>query len=45
VQPKIQESANAIISARLMNKVSGKPITDAVIFQTPLHMGPDDWPT
>jgi YtkA-like len=42
VQPKIQESNSAIISVRLMSKVSGKPVTDAVIFQTRLDMSPDN---
>ena len=42
VQPKVQGSANAIISVRLVNKVSRKPVTDAVISQTRLDMSPDN---
>ena len=38
----VQESANAIISVRLVNKVSRKPVTDAVILQTRLDMSPDN---
>ena len=42
VQSKVQESANAIISVRLIHKPSGKPVTDAVILQTRLDMSPDN---
>lgn len=42
VQSKVQESASAIISVRLVNKVSRKPVTDAVILQTRLDMSPDN---
>jgi YtkA-like protein len=42
VQSKVQESANAIISVRLINKVSRKPVADAVILQTRLDMSPDN---
>jgi hypothetical protein len=42
VQSEVQKSANAIISIRLVNKVSRKPVTDAVILQTRLDMSPDD---
>jgi YtkA-like len=42
VQSKVQQSANAIISVRLVNKVSRKPVTDAVILQTRLDMSPDN---
>jgi hypothetical protein len=42
VQSKVQESPKAIISVRLVNKVSRKPVTDAVILQTRLDMSPDN---
>lgn len=31
----------AVIGVRLLNKASGKPVADAVIFQTRLDMAPD----
>ncbi len=34
-------SNNAIISVRLVHKASGKPVLDAVIFQSRLDMSPD----
>jgi hypothetical protein len=42
VPPEIQRSANAIISVRLVNNVSRKPVPDAVFFQTRLDMSPDN---
>ena len=34
VTTKVPESNDAIISVRLLNKVSGKPMANAIIFQT-----------
>jgi hypothetical protein len=41
VQPTIQAGADKIVSVRLMNKKTGKPVPDAVIFATRLDMAPE----
>jgi hypothetical protein len=37
----ITSGADAVIGVRLLNKASGKPVANAVIFQTRLDMSPD----
>jgi len=39
---KVQASRDAIVSVRLIHKATGKPVADAVIFQTRLDMSPDN---
>jgi len=41
VQAKLPPNANAVISVRLMDRRSAKPVTNAVIFRTRLDMSPD----
>ncbi|MBR0753375.1 FixH family protein [Bradyrhizobium jicamae] len=41
VQPTVQAGADRIVTVRLVNKTSGKPVSDAVIFATRLDMAPD----
>lgn len=41
VQPQVKESKDAIIAVRLLHKPTGKPVADAVIFQTRLDMSPE----
>jgi len=38
----VLQSTEAIISVRLLNKATGKPVTDAVIFQQRLDMSPEN---
>lgn len=39
--PQVAAANDAVIAVRLVNKVSGKPVANAVIFQTQLDMSPD----
>lgn len=41
VEPAVQAGADKIVTVRLVNKKSGKPVPDAVIFATRLDMAPD----
>jgi len=41
VQPTVQTGADRIVTVRLVNKKTGKPVPDAVIFATRLDMAPD----
>lgn len=41
VTAQVAAGPNAVVAVRLVNKVSGKPVPDAVIFQTRLDMAPD----
>ena len=41
VDQTVQAGPNKIITVRLMNKKTGKPVPDAVIFATRLDMAPD----
>jgi hypothetical protein len=41
VQPTVRVGPEAIIAVRLINKTTGKPVPDAVIFATRLDMAPD----
>jgi hypothetical protein len=41
VEPTIQAGADKIVTVRLVNKKTGKPVPDAVIFATRLDMAPD----
>jgi hypothetical protein len=41
VQPNVTVSTDAEIGVRLINKNTGKPVPDAVIFATRLDMAPD----
>jgi hypothetical protein len=42
VEPTVQIGADKIVTVRLVNKTTGKPVPDAVIFATRLDMAPDD---
>jgi hypothetical protein len=41
VDQAVKAGSDKIIAVRLINKVSGKPVPDAVIFATRLDMAPD----
>ena len=41
VDPTIQAGADKIVTVRLVNKKTGKPVPDAVIFASRLDMTPD----
>ena len=41
VQSEIKKGDGAIVAVRLVNKKSGKPVTDAVIFAKRIDMAPD----
>jgi hypothetical protein len=41
VRPNVTVSTDAEIGVRLINKTTGKPVPDAVIFATRLDMAPD----
>ena len=41
VQPTVQVGTDRTFTVRLMNKKTGKPVPDAVIFATRLDMAPD----
>jgi hypothetical protein len=39
------ELGDAVVAVRLVHKPSGKPVTDAVVFQARINMAPDGMPT
>ncbi|GLR84934.1 FixH family protein [Bradyrhizobium iriomotense] len=41
VQPTVKAGADRIVTVRLVDKTTGKPVPDAVIFATRLDMAPD----
>jgi hypothetical protein len=41
IEPTVQAGADRIVTVRLVNKKTGKPVPDAVIFATRLDMAPD----
>jgi hypothetical protein len=41
VEPTVQAGADNIVTVRLVNKKTGKPVPDAVIFASRLDMAPD----
>jgi hypothetical protein len=41
VDPTVQPGADRIVTVRLVNKKTGKPVSDAVIFASRLDMAPD----
>ena len=41
IEPTIQAGTDKIVSVRLMNKKTGQPVPDAVIFASRLDMAPD----
>ena len=41
VEPIVQAGADRIVTVRLVNKKTGKPVSDAVIFASRLDMAPD----
>lgn len=41
VEPTVQAGADKIVTVRLVNKKTGKPVPDAVIFASRLDMAPD----
>ena len=41
VQPAVKVDPQAELSVRLVNKTTGKPVADAVIFATRIDMAPD----
>ena len=44
IGPSIKVGPDTIITVRLINKATGKPVPDAVIFATRLDMAPDSMP-
>ncbi|MHB8887020.1 MAG: FixH family protein [Methylovirgula sp.] len=45
VQSQVKKGDGTILSARLIDKRSGKAVPDAVIFATRIDMAPDEMPT
>ncbi len=41
VEPAVSVGPQSVITVRLVNKTTGKPVSDAVIFATRLDMAPD----
>lgn len=41
MDPSVQAGADKIVTVKLMNKKTGKPVSDAVIFASRLDMAPD----
>jgi hypothetical protein len=41
VNAEVKKGDDAIVSVRLKHKATGKPVTDALIIQTRIDMGPD----
>lgn len=39
--PQVAVDGNAVVDVRLVHKATGKPVTDAVIFETRFDMEPD----
>jgi YtkA-like protein len=44
VEPTVAVGKDKIVTVQLVNKKTGKPVPDAVIFATRLDMGPDGMP-
>lgn len=44
VDPSVKPGPDAVITVRLINKVTGKAVPDAVIFATRLDMAPESMP-
>jgi hypothetical protein len=44
VDPAVKIGPAAIVTVRLLNKITGKPVPDAVIFASRLDMTPDSMP-
>jgi YtkA-like len=45
VQNQVKKGDGAIVAVRLLNKKTGKPVPDAVIFAKRIDMAPDGMPT
>src|SRR6476660_3238021 len=41
VKAEVKKGDDVVVSVRLKHKATGKPVTDAVIFQTRIDMSPD----
>lgn len=41
IEPTVQAGADKVVTVRLVNKKTGKPVPDAVIFASRLDMAPD----
>jgi hypothetical protein len=41
IKAEVKKGDDAVMSVRLKHKATGKPVTDAVIIQTRIDMGPD----
>ena len=41
VVPEMKKGDDVVVSVRLINKTTGKPVPDAVIFKTRIDMAPD----
>jgi hypothetical protein len=41
VKAEVKKGDDAVVAVRLKHKATGKPVTDAVIVQTRIDMGPD----
>lgn len=41
VEPTVQPGADKIVTVKLLNKKTGKPVPDAVVFASRLDMSPD----
>ena len=41
VKAEVKKGDNVVVAVRLKHKATGKPVTDAVIAQTRIDMGPD----
>jgi hypothetical protein len=41
VKAEVKKGDDVVVSVRLKHKATGKPVTDAVIIQTRIDMGPD----
>jgi YtkA-like protein len=41
VKPEVKKGDDVVVAVRLKHKTTGKPVTDAVIVQTRIDMGPD----
>ncbi|MGZ5872312.1 MAG: FixH family protein [Bradyrhizobium sp.] len=44
VEPTVAVGKDKIVTVRLVNKVTGKPVPDAIIFATRLDMAPEGMP-
>ena len=45
MQKEIEEGDDAVVAVRLVDKRTGKPVPDAVIFAKRIDMAPDGMPT